>query len=139
MPDTKTVIVTGSSSGIGAATARLAARNGYNVAVNYHANRAGGEAVAAECRGHGVEAIAVGADVGDDAACRALAAAALEAWGRVDALVNNAGATKFIPHGDLESLDAEEFHRLYQINTVGAFQMLRAVAPAMQASGGSIV
>lgn len=141
MADTerKTILVTGSSSGIGAEVAKLAARNGYNVVVNYASNAAGGEATAAYCREQGVEAIAVGANVAEDADCRKLAAAAADAWGRIDVLVNNAGTTKFTPHADLEAVVADDFHQLYSINTIGAFQMIRAVVPTMKETGGSIV
>ena len=135
----KVIIVTGSSSGIGAAVAMRAARENYHVLVNYNSNREGADEIVEYCLDQGVESVAVGADVGEDAACRALAMVAVDTWGRVDALVNNAGTTKFCAHGDLEGLDAEDFHRLYQVNTIGAFQMIRAVAPEMKKTGGSIV
>ena len=135
----KVVVVTGSSSGIGAAVARRAAQEKCHVLVNYNRNRDGAEEVVAFCLDQGVEAVAVGADVGEDAACRALAGVAVDTWGRIDVLVNNAGTTMFCPHGDLEGLDADDFHRLYQVNTIGAFQMIRAVAPEMKKTGGSIV
>lgn len=135
----KVIIVTGSSSGIGAAVAQRAARENYNVLVNYNSNKAGAEKVVSYCHGQGVDAVAVGADIGEDAACHALVGVAEESWGRVDVLVNNAGTTKFCPHGDLDGLDAEDFHRLYQVNAVGAFQMIRAVVPVMKRNGGSIV
>jgi len=137
--DRRVILVTGSSSGIGADVARLAARNGYNVLVNYNSNAAKAEAVLADCIAEGVEAIAVGANVADDADCRRLAETAVQAWGRIDVLVNNAGTTKFCPHQDLEGLDASDFHDLYDVNTIGAFQMIRAVVPTMKNTGGSIV
>ncbi|MEM0953566.1 MAG: SDR family oxidoreductase [Pseudomonadota bacterium] len=137
--DRKVILITGSSSGIGAAVARLAARSGYNVLVNYNSNVDGAAAVVADCQTAGAEAVAVGADVGVEADCRRLAAAAAEQWGRIDVLVNNAGTTKFCAHGDLEGLEAEDFQHLYQVNTIGAFQMIRAVVPTMQITGGSIV
>ena len=137
--ETKVIIVTGSSSGIGAAVARRAAHENYHVLVNYNSNREAADEVVDYCLDQGVEAIAVGADVGEDAACRALAAVAADTWGRIDVLVNNAGTTKFCPHADLEGLDADDFHRLYQVNTIGAFQMIRAVVPEMKKTGGSIV
>jgi 3-oxoacyl-[acyl-carrier protein] reductase len=137
--DNKVILITGSSSGIGAELARLAASKGYNVLVNYNSNRDGAEAVVADCLAAGVEALAVGANVADDQACRELVATAVDAWGRVDVLVNNAGTTKFCAHGDLEGLDADDFHQLYSVNTIGAFQMIRAVVPVMKQTGGSIV
>lgn len=137
--DNKVILITGSSSGIGAELARLAARNSYNVVVNYNSNQAGADAVVSYCQEQGVEALAVGADVAEDAACRALASAAIDAWGRIDVLVNNAGTTMFCAHDNLEGLDSEDFHRLYRVNTIGAFQMIRAVVPVMKQTGGSIV
>ena len=98
------VIVTGSSSGIGAACVRRLAAKGCNVAVNYSRSAQAAEAVAKECRALGAEAIAVRADVANDADCRRLVAAAMDAWGRLDGLVNNAGTTKFCDHADLEGL-----------------------------------
>ena len=139
LSERKVILITGSSSGIGAELARLAARNSYNVVVNYHSNQAGADAVAAYCQARGVDALAVGADVAEDAACRALAGVAVDAWGRIDVLVNNAGTTKFCAHDNLEGLDAEDFHRLYAVNTIGAFQMIRAVVPVMKQTGGAIV
>jgi 3-oxoacyl-[acyl-carrier protein] reductase len=135
----KTIIVTGSSSGIGAEVARLAARKGYNVLINYNSNSAGANAVLTDCQAEGVEALAVQANVAEDADCRRLAAAAVDAWGRIDVLVNNAGTTTFCAHNDLEGLDAADFHHLYDVNTIGAFQMIRAVVPTMKQTGGSIV
>ena len=135
----KVIIITGSSSGIGAETAKLAARSGYNVLVNYNSNADGAEAVVAYCKEQGVDAVAVGANVANDEDCRRMAAVAVDTWGRIDVLVNNAGTTKFCGHADLEGLDAEDFHHLYSVNTIGAFQMIRAVVPTMKKNGGSIV
>jgi 3-oxoacyl-[acyl-carrier protein] reductase len=137
--DRRVIIVTGSSSGIGSEVAKLAARNGYNVVVNFNSNAAGAETVVEYCKDQGVEAVAVGANVADDGDCRKLAAAAVDNWGRIDVLVNNAGTTKFCAHADLEGLDAEDFHKLYSVNSIGAFQMIRAVVPTMKQTGGSIV
>jgi 3-oxoacyl-[acyl-carrier protein] reductase len=133
-------IVTGSSSGVGAATARQLAEKGCNVVINYASNEDGGRETAAACHAFGVETVVVQADVANDADCRGLAAAAEEKWGRIDALVNNAGTTKFCDHGNLDGLSADDFQRIYAVNTVGAFQMVRAVTPAMRRGGrGSIV
>ncbi len=133
-------IVTGSSSGVGAATARQLAEKGCNVVINFAHNQAGAEETRQACEAFGVETAVVRADVADDADCRRLAAAAEDKWGRIDALVNNAGTTKFCDHADLEGLSAEDFQRIYGVNTIGAYQMVRAVAPAMRRGGrGSIV
>lgn len=125
-------IVTGSSSGVGAATARYLAARGAHVVINYSRSRAAAEAVAAECSALGPQALAVQADVAEDAHCRRLVAEAVEAFGRLDVLVNNAGTTRFCAHSDLEGLSKADFLDLYAVNTVGAFQMTRAAAPYLQ-------
>jgi 3-oxoacyl-[acyl-carrier protein] reductase len=77
--------------------------------------------------------------VAQDADCRALAAAALERWGRIDALVNNAGVSVFGPAAEWDALDAEAFQRIYAVNTIGSFQMVRACVPQLKAARGCIV
>ena len=131
----KVAIVTGSASGIGAATAVELSRRGFFVVVNYSKSKEQAEQVASKCK----EAIVVQADVGEDAQCRKLAQAAMDKWGRIDALVNNAGTTKFVKHADLEGLSADDFLRIYHLNVVGPFQMARACAPALKAGKGAVV
>jgi len=136
----KVAVVTGSSSGIGAATARLYARNGWNVVVNFSRKPEPAEAVAAECRALGVDALVVQADIASDTDCRRLATEAEAAWGRVDVLVNNAGTTKFAPLKDLDAVSADDFHAIYDVNVVGTYQMTRALVPLMKRTpGGGIV
>jgi 3-oxoacyl-[acyl-carrier protein] reductase len=133
-------IVTGSSSGVGAACARQLAERGCHVVINYSSNEAGARETQVACEGFGVETLVLQANVAEDADCRRLAGAADDKWGRIDALINNAGTTKFCAHGDLEGLDKQDFLDIYSVNTVGAFQMARAVTPAMKRGGrGSIV
>jgi 3-oxoacyl-[acyl-carrier protein] reductase len=131
----KVAIVTGSASGIGAATAVELSRRGFSVLVNYSKSREQAEKVAAKCK----DTIVVQADVAEDAQCRKLVQAAMDKWGRVDALVNNAGTTKFVKHADLEGLSADDFLRIYRLNVVGPFQMVRACAPALKAAKGAVV
>ncbi len=135
-------IVTGSSSvtGIGAMTARGLAERGCNVVINYTQNEEGAEETAALCRAHGVETLICKADVSNDDDCRRMTGAALDKWGRIIALVNNAATTKPIKQSDLEALSGEEFHRIYAVNVVGPFQMSRAAGAAMKEAGeGAIV
>jgi NAD(P)-dependent dehydrogenase (short-subunit alcohol dehydrogenase family) len=133
----KVAVVTGSSSGIGAATARLFATNGYNVVINFSRNPEPAEAVADECRALGADVVVMKANVAEDADCRALAKAVEEKWGRADALVNNAGTTKFVSAKNLEGLSAQDFHDIYAVNVVGAYQMIRAFAPLMKKNPGA--
>ena len=141
----RVAIITGSSSGVGAATARLFASLGCNVVINYNANSEGASKVAASCEelgaGKGVETLIFGGSVAEDSACQAMVQAAIDKWGRGDILVNNAGTTKFVDHENLDGLDAEDFQRIYGVNVVGCYQMTRAVNPHMQAQedGGAIV
>lgn len=133
-------IVTGSSSGVGAACAVQLAQRGCHVVINYAHNEQGARTTEQRCLEEGVETLVVKADIATDEDCRRMAAAADEKWGRIDALVNNAGTTKFVGHHDLEGLSKQDFLDIYSVNTVGAYQMVRAVAPAMQRGGrGSVV
>lgn len=137
----RVAIVTGSSSGVGAATAALLAERGCRVAVNCRSNVDGAEKTAEACGRAGSEALVVQADVARDEDCRRLVRAAVDRWGRVDILVNNAGVTKFVDHADLDGLDGEDFQRIYAVNVVGAWQMTRAAAGPMRErpDGGAVV
>lgn len=137
----KVAIITGSASGVGAATARLLAAQGCHVVINYSRSEAAASAVAIECRNLGVEALVCKADVADDASCRTMVDEALAQWGHVDILVNNAGTTKFCDHDDLDGLSAADFHSIYGVNVIGPYQMVRAVADSMrgQPDGGVVV
>jgi 3-oxoacyl-[acyl-carrier protein] reductase len=137
MSDAKRVaIITGSSSGIGAATALELSRRGWRVVINYSKSTEKAQMIATQC----TESIRVQADVSKDADCRRLAKAALDKWGRIDALVNNAGSTKFVPHADLDGLSAADFQDVYATNVISSFQMARACASALKNSGrGAIV
>jgi len=135
----RVVIVTGSSSGIGEAIAREMARRGWRVVVNYSKSAAQAEGVAKACSEDGGEGIAIRANVAVDADCRALVKAAIDKWGRLDALVNNAGTTKFVLHADLDGLSAEDFQRIYATNVIGPFQMCRAAAAELRKTHGAVV
>ena len=78
-------------------------------------------------------------DVAKDADCRRVANEVLNKWGRIDALVNSAGTTKFVAHADLEGLSAEDIEAIFRVNFIGPFQMIRACTPALKATKGSIV
>jgi len=136
----KVAIVTGSATGIGAATATRLAGLGYNLAVTYSKSEAEAKRVAATCEAAGAETLCHRADVADDDSCRRLAAATMAKWSRIDVLVNSAGTTKYVDHADLEGLTPADFERAFAVNVTGVFQMVRAVAPHMKAAGdGAIV
>lgn len=140
MADRKVAIVTGSATGVGAAAAIMLAERGCNVVINYTRSRQEADATAATCRDKGAETIVFQADVSDDDACRAMAQAAVDKWGRIDYLINNAARTKFNPYPKLEGVTKQDFLDIYAVNVVGAYQMVRAVAPHMKKQGaGAIV
>jgi 3-oxoacyl-[acyl-carrier protein] reductase len=124
-------IVTGSASGLGAATAVLLAKGGGRIVVNYSSSKSEAEQTADLCRKEGAEVVVVQGDVSRDEDCRTIVAAA-SGWGRLDALINNAGTTKHVPHGDLDGLSAEDFQRIYGVNTIGPFQMVRAARSLLE-------
>jgi len=140
MSDRKTAIVTGSGTGVGAAAAIMLAERGCNVVINYSRSKKEAEETAETCRSRGVEAIVFKADVSDDDACRAMVQAAVDAWGRIDYLINNAARTKFNSYENLDGLQKQDFLDIYAVNVVGAYQMIRAVEPHMRRRGaGAIV
>ena len=133
-------IVTGSATGLGASVARRLAGKGGRVVINYTRSLAEAEETAAACAELGGETILCRADVAVDEDCRRMAAEALARWGRIDGLVNNAGTSKIVAHADLEGLTTQDFNRIFAVNVTGAFQMVRAAAPAMQQQGkGAVV
>jgi ketoreductase RED2 len=131
----KVALVTGSSSGIGAATARSLAAAGAAVVVNSARSADAGKALA----GSLPRAVYIQADVGDAAACTALAEAAAAAFGRLDILVNNAGTTKLIPHHDLDAATDEVWRTILDVNLMGTWHLTRACVPALRASGAGSV
>ena len=123
----KVAIITGGSRGVGAATAKLLASKGWNITITCTSSMDDANSVVKECEKLGVEAIALTADVSEDNSCIQTAQETINKWGRIDALVNNAGTTKFVfNHADLDGLDAEDFLHIYKVNVVGPFQMVRA-------------
>jgi 3-oxoacyl-[acyl-carrier protein] reductase len=133
------VIVTGSATGVGAASARLLASKGCNVVINYTKSEEEARETQAACEALGVETLLCRADVSDDADCRRMANEAIAKWGRIDGLINNAGTTHFVNHANLEGLTAEDFHRIYGVNVIGPYQMTRAVAAQMKSQGNGAV
>ncbi|MCY1201638.1 MAG: SDR family oxidoreductase [Achromobacter veterisilvae] len=137
----RVMLVTGGSRGIGAAVARLAARRGYAVAVNYHARADAAQAVVEEIRGAGGRAIALQADVSQEAQVVRMFRALDEELGRIDALVNNAGILE--TQMRVDSMSAERLLRVLSTNVVGAFLCAREAVRRMSTrhggQGGAIV
>jgi 3-oxoacyl-[acyl-carrier protein] reductase len=125
-------IVTGSASGLGAATSAMLAKEGARIVINYSSSQKEAEATADLCRSAGAEVVVVQGDVSRDEDCKKIVAAAAS-WGRLDALINNAGTTKHMAHGNLDGLSAEDFQRLFGVNTIGPFQMVRAARGLLEA------
>ena len=120
-------IITGGSRGVGAATAKILSSNGWNVLITCSSSMEAAEIIAGECSSENAEVIAIQADVANDGDCILTVEVAIKKWGRVDALVNNAGTTKFVwDHGNLEGVDAADFQNIYSVNVIGPFQMVRA-------------
>lgn len=124
---------------MGRAICELFAAEGARVVVNYSASREAAEEVAAGIRANGGEAVAVRANVAVDAEARALIEGAVERWGRLDVLVNNAGWSKVTPHAKLDELTDEIWDRTLNVNLRGAFYCMRAAAPHLKQQQGAIV
>lgn len=139
MPDRKVAIVTGSATGVGAATALDLAGRGYNLLINFSKSEEEAKASEAACKAAGADTLLVQGDVASDADCRRLAQAAIDRWGRIDALVNNAGITSFAGVANWDALDTATFERIYGVNVIGSFQMVRACLPQLKVAKGSIV
>jgi 3-oxoacyl-[acyl-carrier protein] reductase len=133
-------VVSGGGTGVGAATAAALAKRGYDVAIVFSKSANEADETAALCKREGVRAITVQGDVAEDRDCKAAVEAAITAFGRLDALINCAGATQFVPLSDLDGQNAADFQKIYAVNVIGPYQMARAAAPHMRRGGaGAIV
>jgi 3-oxoacyl-[acyl-carrier protein] reductase len=133
--DGAVIIVTGASTGLGRAIAvETAERGAAAVVINYASSADEAAETGRQVEAHGAKALLCQGDVALDADCQKIAAAAAP-FGRLDALFNNAGVTKFAGnHADLDAVSAEDFLRLYSVNVVGAYQMIRAARTLLEAA-----
>jgi len=128
-------LVTGSSSGIGTAVVTAFAELGASVVVNSASSVAEGRQVAAELP----DAIYVQADVSDPESAKRLVAAAVERYGRLDIVVNNAGTTAVIPHDDLDAATTDIWERILRVNVVGTWNVIQAAVPYLRAAGEGVI
>jgi 3-oxoacyl-[acyl-carrier protein] reductase len=133
----KVAIVTGGSSGIGAATCRLFAAQGARVVVGYNTGRERADAVVADLGGTGHRALPMRLE--DSASLAQLAETVRRDYGRADVLVNSAGFTKAVPHARLDELTDDMFEAILRANVVGVFATIRALAPLMRETGDAVI
>ena len=133
--DLEVVVVTGSSSGIGRAVAERFAREGARVVVNSSRSTEEGEALTAFLP----DAVYVQGDVSREEDAQRLVATAVDRFGRLDVVVNNAGTTRRVPFADLDAADDELWQRILGVNLMGPWYVSRAAVPALRESKGAIV
>jgi len=133
----KVAVVTGASSGIGRASAKLFAAAGARVVVGYNNGVDRANQVVAELAGSGHKAMRLPLE--DTAQIRRAAAAVAEEFGRCDILVNSAGFTRMVAHSDLEALDDDLIDQVLTANVRGPFATIRAFVPLLKASGDGVI
>jgi 3-oxoacyl-[acyl-carrier protein] reductase len=132
-------LVTGAGTGIGRATVEALAAAGFDVAVNYSRSEQAAKQTASLAKQRGARTLLYQCDVSDDARVRRMLAEVEKHFGRLDALVNNAGTTTEVKPKDFEGLTSEEWDRVFSVNVKGTFQVTRAAVPLLKKRGGSIV
>src|SRR5512135_2245683 len=136
----RVALVTGGAGGIGGAVVRSLAKAGIaGIAINYRKSAKEAEDLAGEIESAGVKALALQADIQNDAEVRAMIAGVAEQFGRLDIVVNNAGVTHWVKLSDLEGLTDKIWDEILDVNVKGAFRCARAAAKLLEASGGMIV
>jgi len=135
----KVALITGAATGIGRAAAVALAAAGFDVIINYSRSEQAARTTAEQAQAKGAKTLLFKCDVSDDPCVRKMLEAATREFGRLDALVNNAGTTTNIKPKDFEGLTTEEWDRVFAVNVRGMFQVTRAAVPLLKASGGSVV
>ena len=133
----KICLITGASAGIGAATARLAAQAGYDLALNYRSDHKGAREVAADCESIGARVVLCPADVGNPDDITALYAKLDAEFGRLDALVNNAGIVDMT--AKVTDISADRLRRMFDVNVIGAILVAKEAVIRMKAQGGGAI
>ncbi len=135
----RVVVVTGGGTGIGRSISERFAEAGAKVIVNYSRSREDAEDTAQSIRAKGGTAIAVGADISKDAEAHALMKRAIDEFGRLDCLVNNAGWSTRVPHAQFDALTDEIWNHVFETNLHGAFYCVRAATPHLKKQEGSSI
>ena len=135
----RVALITGAASGIGRATALALAAAGFDTVVNYSRSEQAARETASLVREKGAMTLLFQCDVSDDSAVRKMLQATEKEFGRLDALVNNAGTTTEVKPQDFDTLTPEEWDRVFAVNVRGVFQVTRAATPLLRKSGGSVV
>jgi len=139
MASRKAALVTGGATGIGRAAVLALARAGYDVCINYSSSETAARETAKQAEQAGARTLLVKCDVSDDSAVRKMIQSIKSAFGRLDALVNNAGTTAAWQPKDLETLSLEEWDRVFAVNVRGLSQVTRAAVPLLKQANGCVV
>lgn len=132
-------LITGAATGIGRAAAVALAAAGFDTVINYSRSESAARETTALSQAQGAKTLLFKCDVSDDPSVRKMLAAVEREFGRLDALVNNAGTTSNVKPSDFEAMTAEEWDHIFAVNVRGMFQVTRAAAPLLKVARGSIV
>jgi 3-oxoacyl-[acyl-carrier protein] reductase len=135
----RVALITGAATGIGRATTLALADAKFDVVINYSRSAPAARETATLAEDKGAKALLFRCDVSNDPSVRKMLAAVEHEFGRLDALVNNAGTTTEVKPQDFDALTAEEWDRVFAVNVRGVFQVTRAAVPMLKKTGGSIV
>jgi 3-oxoacyl-[acyl-carrier protein] reductase len=135
----RVALITGAATGIGRAAAVALAEAGFDAVINYSRSESAARETAALAEAKGAKTLLFQCDVSDDPSVRKMLAAVEQKFGRLDALVNNAGITSNVKPADFEAMTAEEWDRVFAVNVRGMFQVTRAAAPLLKVARGSVV
>jgi 3-oxoacyl-[acyl-carrier protein] reductase len=138
-PNKSVALVTGAGSGIGRATVVALAEAGFDVIINYSRSETSAAETARQAQEKGAKTLLFKCDVSDDLSVRKMLAAVEQDFGRLDALVNNAGTTTDVKPQDFEAMTPEEWDRVFAVNVRGVFQVTRAAVPLLKKARGSVV
>ena len=132
---TKVVLITGASRGVGAASAVLFSKFGFDVILNCSSTKNDAEEVAKECSLNGVRTLVIEKDISDEQNCNSIIEESIKTFGQLDVLVNNAARTKFaFNHADMTALNTEDFLNIYATNVVGPYNLIKYSLEHLNAS-----